>query len=186
MTSSSIDPLPHAPDLYRKYPAEHLRSAGRAAFLKIECLLNDPAAVFYKLAPSKSGASPKCCSVKGIKRDVAPRTRRHVPEKQGPTPAQAGQRAIANVTKDRQHPANLFVSVLSACIRCAQRLTAMGRFHPQRTLLRALPTSRRNTACLRTLCISWGWSVKPLPTHGEPCTHAPKSVEGVGGKDADA
>jgi hypothetical protein len=34
---------------YRKYPAEHLRSAGRAGFLKIDWLLNGPP-VFYKLA----------------------------------------------------------------------------------------------------------------------------------------
>ena len=45
---------------YRKYPAEHSRSAGRAAgVLKIDCLPNDPAPVFHKLAPSGSECETK-------------------------------------------------------------------------------------------------------------------------------
>jgi hypothetical protein len=63
VTSSSIYPLPHdTPPLeadYRKYPAEHSRSAGRAGLLKIHCLLNDPAPVFYKLAPGAAGCESK-------------------------------------------------------------------------------------------------------------------------------
>ena len=57
MTSSSIYPLPHDTPTseadYRKYPAEHSRSAGRAGFLKIDCLLN-ARPVFCRLAPSES------------------------------------------------------------------------------------------------------------------------------------
>ena len=47
MTSSSIYRLPHDTRPLeadsRNYPAEHSRSAGRAGFLKIDCLQNDPA-----------------------------------------------------------------------------------------------------------------------------------------------
>src|ERR1043166_4716127 len=46
---------------YIKYPAEHSRSAGRAGFLEIDCLLNDPAPVVYKLAPSGSECEPQTC-----------------------------------------------------------------------------------------------------------------------------
>src|SRR5439155_27376999 len=63
---------------YRKYPAEHSRSAGRAGVLKIDCLLNDPAPGAYKLAPSGSSCEPKIASLEWNKRDVAPRTQRHV------------------------------------------------------------------------------------------------------------
>jgi hypothetical protein len=49
----------------RKYPAEHSRSAGRAGLLEIDCLLNDPAPVFYKLAPS--GSEYHCVSSNGTK-----------------------------------------------------------------------------------------------------------------------
>src|SRR5262245_37581469 len=52
-------PIPLEAD-YRKYPAEHSRSAGRAGFPEIDCLLNDPAPV-YKLAPSGSECEPKNC-----------------------------------------------------------------------------------------------------------------------------
>ena len=53
MTSSSIYRLPPTPPLeadYRKYLSEHSRSAGRAGFLKIDCLLNQPIPVVCKLA----------------------------------------------------------------------------------------------------------------------------------------
>jgi hypothetical protein len=63
MTLSSIYPLPQTPDLGRlikeKYPAEHSRSPGRAGRLKIDCLLNDPAVVFCKLASSGSECESK-------------------------------------------------------------------------------------------------------------------------------
>jgi hypothetical protein len=52
--------LTTAPADFRKYPAEHLRSAGRAAgVLKIDCLPNDPAPVFHKLASSGSECETK-------------------------------------------------------------------------------------------------------------------------------
>src|SRR5205807_379612 len=70
------------PDLGRpikeNIPAEHSRSAGRAGVLKIDCLPNDPAPICYNLASSGSEREPKIASLKWNKRDVAPRTQRHV------------------------------------------------------------------------------------------------------------
>src|SRR6516165_10385235 len=46
---------------YRKISAEHSRSADRAGVLKIDCLPNDPAPGFFKLAPSGSGVRAQNC-----------------------------------------------------------------------------------------------------------------------------
>ena len=47
----------------RKYPAQHSRSAGRAGFLKIDCLLNDPTPGFTSLHWARRSASPKLRSL---------------------------------------------------------------------------------------------------------------------------
>jgi hypothetical protein len=69
--------LTTAPADFRKYPAEHSRSAGRAAgVLKIDCLPNDPAPVFHKLASSGSECETKIAFPQKEKKDVARRARR--------------------------------------------------------------------------------------------------------------
>ena len=47
-------------------------------------------------------------------------------------------------------------------------------------------TSRRNTACLRTLCTQAGTSRQATSHAWRALYSRPKGVEGVGGKDADA
>ena len=67
-------------DLWRllaEKSAEHSRSAGRAGFLKIDCLLNAMPRSVTNLHRAGRSASPKLCSLEWNKRDVAPRTRRH-------------------------------------------------------------------------------------------------------------
>jgi hypothetical protein len=54
--------MPHAEADYRKYPAEHSRSAGRAGFFKIDCLPNDPSRL-AKQASGESGYESKLCSL---------------------------------------------------------------------------------------------------------------------------
>ena len=52
---------------YKKYPAEHSRSAGRAGFLKIDCLLNQPIRSFENLHRASRRASPNCVPSNGTK-----------------------------------------------------------------------------------------------------------------------
>jgi hypothetical protein len=50
---------------FRNERPQNIALCGSAGFLKIDCLLNAPAPVFYKLAPGDRGAN---CSIKGTKK----------------------------------------------------------------------------------------------------------------------